>query len=520
MHKYKRTVLVVAVIIFLFSPPVWAGEKPVSLTNLMSIVQKEYVHQIPRATLAGGAISGMQLYLKLRGEDYGFLKEPKLKLTDDNADQILDESYNEVLKHYPTTPEEGLSRAGIRGMMTVLSDPYSFYMTPEQYKDLMEEMQTSSFAGAGILIELDRNRHDQLTVVEPIEGSPADRAGLKAHDMILEIDGKSTQGITLEKAQVLIRGEKGSKVVFKIKRPSAGIIFNVTITRDDIITKAVYSKMIYGVIGYIKLRFFGENTGDELAGAIASLRKQGAQGFILDLRNNGGGYISSAIEVTSQLLSSGSKVVSVEERNAPVEIFVSKPNLNYRYPFVVLMNRNSASASEITAASLQEYGRSKLIGERSYGKASVQRIFPLADKSAVKLTIARYLTPSGAYIHNRGIIPDIPIPDNSHAYGYVSDKVVETAVNELKTEIRSERGKTETLNELVYKIENMKCPGCSENMQILEDRLELKNGEFYENIVYGCPKENVIKHITIKRLELISGNYKIKSSTGVNRQGR
>ncbi|MCD6310156.1 MAG: S41 family peptidase [Candidatus Eremiobacteraeota bacterium] len=508
MHKY-RNIIIVILLILVSSSPACAGKKPISLSRLMYIVHREYVEEIPRVRLATGALKGMQTYLKLRGQNGAFLGINSFKLTEENAGKILDESYNEVLKRYPTIPEEGLSRAGIRGMMAVLSDPYSYYLTPKEYRDLLEDMQTSSFAGIGILIELNRERHNQLTVVEPIENSPAYRAGLKSGDMILEIDGKSTKDITLEEAQALIRGKKGTNVTLTIKRPSTGKIFKVTITRDDITTKAVYYRMIYGVIGYIKVRFFGKNTGKELENAISRLDRKGAEGFILDLRNNGGGYINSALEVVSQILPSGSKVVSVIERNSPVETMVSRPNLNIPYPFVVLINRNSASASEITAASLQEYGRSPLVGERTFGKASVQRIFPLVDNSAVKLTIARYLTPSNKDIEKKGIIPDVPVIDRIPSYKYEFDSVINVASDILRKEIREKRGKYLTLEDILNKISQKYCPECGEKMIILDQKLSLKNGQFYEDIVIGCPSGHYKKRLSIKRVELLQpGNLK------------
>ena len=229
-------------------------------------------------------------------------------------------------------------------------------------------------------------------MARPIPDTPAADAGLKAGDVILGINGESTLGFTIDDAQERLRGPVDSEVKLKIRRLNQAYPFDVTLKRDKIRVSSVVSRLRTAEgrkVGYIRLQMFGERTDRELESAIRKLDAQGAEGYILDLRNNGGGYIISAVDVVSKFLPTGSVVTSVEERGAGNKVYKTRPSLRKPKPLVLLVNQHSASASEITAAALSDHSRAQLVGVKTFGKGSVQKIFSLPDGSGVKITTAR-----------------------------------------------------------------------------------------------------------------------------------
>jgi carboxyl-terminal processing protease len=299
--------------------------------------------------------------------------------------------------------------AMIRGLLEGTDDPYSVLMTPKEYNMLMEQMQNETFGGIGIYIELDKDHAEQLTVVEPLEGTPAAQAGLLAGDQILKINGKPTQGMTLDGATALIRGQIGSQVVLTIKRPGVNGEKDYSITRGSIEVSSVSHKMLPNDIGYVRLRVFGAKTGDELAGALEDLRAKGAKGLIVDLRNNGGGYITAAIDVCSNFINPGDLVTFVVDRNGDRKDYNAQQHTKNALPMVLLVNQYSASASEITAGCLKDYGAAELIGVKTFGKGSVQQLMPLPSHAALKLTVQHFFTPKGNKINKVGVTPDIEV---------------------------------------------------------------------------------------------------------------
>jgi len=294
----------------------------------------------------------------------------------------------------------------IQGMLKTL-DPYSTLLTPDEYKEL--EIETKgSFTGIGIEITI---RDGILTVVAPIEDTPAWRAGLKPGDKIIKIDGKPTKGMSLIEAVKLLRGPKGTKVTITILRNNK--VFDVTIIRDVIPIRSVKSALLEKEYGYIKITNFQESTPKELKKALKKLEEKPLKGLILDLRNNPGGLLSSAIKVADEFLDEGI-IVSIKGKTDKKKIvFKAQPNPKWDthpYPIVVLINKGSASASEIVTGALKDNNRAIVIGQKSFGKGKVQTVIPLIEGYAVKLTTAYYYTPKGVCIDKVGITPDIEIP--------------------------------------------------------------------------------------------------------------
>lgn len=311
-----------------------------------------------------------------------------------------------------------LVHGALRGMVDTL-DPHSEFLEPEKYKELQSDTQ-GQFGGLGIVIQM---RDNFVTVVTPIEDTPGFRAGILAGDRLMKIDGKSAEKMSVEEAVKLLRGEPDTEVTLTMQRPTSGDTKDYTLTRAVI--KVDMAKDINGrkefpllenKIGYVRLTQFGERTSAELDSALKKMKTQGMQALILDLRGNPGGLLDQAVEVCERFLPRAQLVVSTEGRNNKRDSKITNRNGEYRdLPLVVLVNYGSASASEIVSGALQdcaELGKCKaiVIGEKTFGKGSVQEIMPLEGGAALRLTTSKYYTPSHKVIHEHGITPDIIVP--------------------------------------------------------------------------------------------------------------
>ena len=293
----------------------------------------------------------------------------------------------------------------IKGTLRGL-DPHSSFLDPEMYREMQVET-SGSFGGLGIEITL---RDDVLTVVAPIEGTPAYRAGIQPGDRILKIEGLSTKDMQLSDAVKRMRGKPGSKITISIVREGWAEPKDFFITREQIRVQSVRANQLEPGIEYIRLRQFQEQTANDLEVSLDKYVKEGKiQGLVLDLRNNPGGLLTAAVEVTEKFLESGKLVVYTEGRvrNQNMRFSSNAKRVFSDFPIVVLVNQGSASASEIVAGALQDWGRAVVIGTQSFGKGSVQTIIPLSDGSGLRLTTAKYFTPKGRSIHGKGITPDI-----------------------------------------------------------------------------------------------------------------
>jgi carboxyl-terminal processing protease len=294
----------------------------------------------------------------------------------------------------------------IKGTLRGL-DPHSSFLDPDSYKEMQVET-SGSFGGLGIEITL---RDDILTVVSPIEGTPAYRAGLHSGDRILKIDGIATKDMQLADAVKRMRGKPGSKVTVTIAREGWTEPQDFSIVREQIHIQSVRSQDLEDGIEYIKLRQFQEQTASDLDQALDRAEKSGMKGLVLDLRNNPGGLLTSAVEVTEKFIEDGKLVVYTEGRirNQNMRFTAHAKHPLIGVPMVVMVNQGSASASEIVAGALQDWGRAIVLGTQSFGKGSVQTIIPLSDGSGLRLTTAKYYTPKGRSIHGKGITPDIVV---------------------------------------------------------------------------------------------------------------
>jgi carboxyl-terminal processing protease len=302
----------------------------------------------------------------------------------------------------------------LQGMMNQL-DPHSQFMGPDVYGDLKVETE-GHFGGLGIVISLDKNK--VLTVMSPIPDTPASRAGIIAGDRIIEIDGESSYGLVLEEAVKKLRGPKGSKVSIKVLRlhendeERGPEELDFTLIRDEIKITSVSGEMKQEGIGYIRLHEFSERTARDLEKKVKELEEQGMRSMILDMRNNPGGLLNVAADVSDKFLEKGELIVYTESRDSEQNMKFKarqEPMIAADMPMVVLVNGGSASASEIVAGALRDKHRAVIMGEKTFGKGSVQSIIPLSDGSALRLTTAKYLTPNGHSINGIGIEPDIEV---------------------------------------------------------------------------------------------------------------
>lgn len=323
--------------------------------------------------------------------------------------KTFSEVLTQVQKSYvDETKVKDLVQGAIRGMLSTL-DPHSAYMTPEMYKEMQVETK-GEFGGVGIQIGVKENR---LAVIAPIEGTPAHRAGVKAGDFITKVNDETTKDLTLMDAVQKMRGPRGSKVNLTIQREGTPDPLQFTLVRDTIKIESVKSKVLDN-IGYVRLTQFQESTGRDLSKVLKQFKDQKLQSTILDLRNNPGGLLTAAVEVSEQFLPGGKLVVYTKGRESKKDEWVAKGKDQMDdSPMIILVNEGSASASEIVAGALQDYGRAVIVGTTSFGKGSVQTILPLGDGSGLRLTTAKYYTPKGRSIQSTGITPDIVVKPQS-----------------------------------------------------------------------------------------------------------
>jgi len=320
--------------------------------------------------------------------------------------------------------DQDLFYGALKGMIAGLKDPYSTFLDPELSKKFQDEM-AGSFEGVGMEIGIKNN---YLTVIAPLPNTPASRAGLRAGDKIYAIDKAETTNMSLEQAVSLIRGPKGTKVVLTIFREGWGKPREMEVIRDVINIITVSWEIKKDQIAYLKLSHFNETTASEFKKAAAEILKKNPRGLILDLRNNPGGYLDSAVEIAGYWLKNDLAVISRDAQAKETEYRPDGQGELSKLPTVVLINGGSASGSEILAGALQDWQKATLVGEKTFGKGSVQNLTPLSDGSALKITIAYWLTPKRRMINEIGIAPDIEIKLTEEDYNQNRDPQLDKAM--------------------------------------------------------------------------------------------
>lgn len=335
--------------------------------------------------------------------------------------------------YYRDLNQKTLINGAINGMVESLNDPYSDYMSNVESKSFHSSI-SSSFEGIGAEIQ---EKDGHILIVSPIKGSPAEKAGLKPNDIIISVDGKSLQGMNSTEAVTQIRGKKGTKVQLSIQRVGADTPVTVPIVRDTIPIETVYGEMVEDGIAKVQVTSFSSNTSKELVTTLNDLQKKGMKGLVLDLRQNPGGLLDQAISISSMFVPKGKIVVKEEDRNGKIKEIASQNEGSPNLPLVVLIDKGSASASEILAAAVKESAGIPLIGEKSFGKGTVQTASDFSDGSNLKYTIAKWLTPNGNWIHKKGIKPDVEVALPDYATLPIINPEKELAISSSSTEVQS-----------------------------------------------------------------------------------
>lgn len=343
--------------------------------------------------------------------------------------KILGEKFVETHAHKTLTDQDKVWGA-VQGLAAAYGDPYTVFFPPEESKSFSEEIQ-GNFEGVGMEVSI---RDNVLTVIAPLKNNPAYNAGIKSGDQIIKINGTSTASLSVDEAIKLIRGPKGTKVVVEIVRKEVEDPIYFTLVRDTIDIPTLDTETLPGDIFVIHLYNFSQNSADLFRGALRQFVLSGSHKLVLDLRDNPGGYLEASVDMASWFLPTGKTIVTEDfGSSTPQDVYRSRGYniFNKNLQFVILTNGGSASASEILAGALQQYGKAKLIGEQTFGKGSVQELLPVTSGTSLKITVARWLTPNGTWISEKGLTPDIVVPFVADKNNPKKDVQMDRAVLEL-----------------------------------------------------------------------------------------
>lgn len=343
-------------------------------------------------------------------------------------------AYDKLQKeYYKDLDNEKLINGAITGMLGALDDPYTDYMNEDEAKKFSESVN-SSFQGIGAEVQ---EKGGFVTIVSPIKGSPAEKAGLKPHDQILEVDGKSIRGMSANEAVMLIRGKKGTKVTLTIQRSGTPDPIKYTIVRDDIPIDTVYAEMLENGVAKIQITSFSAHTTKELKAALENLEKKGMKSLVLDVRQNPGGLLPEAVSISDMFVPKGKLLFQVKYKDGRVEEYRSKDDKKVNVPVVLLIDGGSASAAEILAGAVSESAEIPLVGTKTFGKGTVQTQADFKDGSNLKFTMAKWLTPSGNWIHQKGIEPDYKVDLPKYADLPVINPETELKESTLSNEVKA-----------------------------------------------------------------------------------
>lgn len=367
-------------------------------------------------SLAGCNLNDMKVKDKANAEEGSQGDKNVSELLEEDDVQAKINEINSYIENYyyfdidPDYQEESI----YDGIMNGLDDPYSVYYTKEEYEDLLED-NSGEYFGVGAVVTQDQTM--KVTVVRPIKGSPAEAAGIKADDVIVEVDGTEITDQELSLVVEMIRGEKGTTAHIKVYRPSEDDYLEFDIQRAEVENVSVDYRVLDNNIGYISVTQFYQNTPKEYKEAVEDLEKQGVKGLIVDLRDNPGGLLNAVVEMCAYTLPGGNIVTTKDRNGRVVSAYDDEDEHSIELPMVVLTNGNSASASEIFAGAMKDTDTAELVGTTTFGKGIVQSILPLSDGTAIKITVAKYFTPAGNDIHEIGIEPDyeVELEDRTNA---------------------------------------------------------------------------------------------------------
>ncbi len=338
---------------------------------------------------------------------------PALRVEAENDATLaeLDDAISTSAQAAHTAPTD-LAYVAIDAMAKALNDRYTQFFTPDEFKEFNNALDPQRISGIGVIVQPDPASGD-VAIAYVVPGTPADRAGLQAGDVLTAIDGSPTKGLSIDAVSGMLRGKAGTVVAVTVQRSAGTAPTVISITRDEVQPPTVVFKMLPGGIGYVWVLVFGRATPAEFDTAVSRLKALGARGLVLDLRNDGGGYVTSALDISSRFIANKA-LVTVEERDRHTTID-SSADPSITLPVTVLVNQYTASASEITAGALQDDGIGALVGTKTFGKGVMQTLTPLPDGAAIKITTAHYLTPSQRDINLKGIAPDVSIAENADA---------------------------------------------------------------------------------------------------------
>ena len=341
--------------------------------------------------------------------------------------KLIDETYLHDIK------EKDLNEGIYKGYVEGLGDQYSAYYDKKETKELSESLD-GSFSGIGAVMTQDASR-GVITITQVYDDSPAKKAGIKAGDILYRVEEKTVTGKDLDKVVSWIKGKKGTKVNLTLLRGTNSDKIKVTATRDVINVETVKYKVLENQIGYISISEFDSVTGAQFAKALKQLQKKNIEGLVVDLRNNPGGSLSTVCDILDSILPKG-LIVYTKDKNGKKEEYTSDEKHRLNLPMSVLVNGQSASASEIFAGAVQDYGKAEIIGTQTYGKGVVQNLFDLKDGTCVKLTTSEYFTPKGRNIDGKGITPDVKIEYKYNAKDPKADNQLDKAVSVVKDKIK------------------------------------------------------------------------------------
>ncbi|HET7522022.1 MAG TPA: S41 family peptidase [Bacillales bacterium] len=395
---------------------------------------------------AGGMYVGMAGFSKMSGESPSSIQDEPNAEQGDTGGEAQKASFDKVREafhviannYYRKVDEEKLLNGAIRGMVQALDDPFSVYMNPETARKFSQSL-SSSYQGIGAKVSMVNGK---VTIVSPFKGSPAEEAGLRPNDKIIAINGESIEDLSLYEAVLKIRGKQGTTVTLGIRRKGVPDLLEIEVTRDNIPIQTIYKDSVKKnghLYGIIEITSFSRGTADEFQKALSALEDKGIDGLVIDVRGNPGGYLGSVTRIADFIVPDTKPVVQTVERNGHTTRFFSSLKEKKNYPIAALIDSGTASAAEILAAALHEAGGYPLVGVKSFGKGTVQTEKKFEDGSRIKLTIMKWLTPEGHWIHEKGLKPTVKVkqPDYFYAHPITVEKGESLSYDENGTRVKN-----------------------------------------------------------------------------------